>query len=208
VSPTTAALPLPFPLRDLIRARGVRLPTWGHSDDANPTTPETAVVGLAREGDAGAFRSLYEAHVGRVYGLCVRLTGNEGEAEELTQDVFVRAWERLSTFRGDSAFSTWLYRLAVNQVLMARRGRWRRERRILLSSTAPEAPAPTPQWDNAMDLERAIATLPDRCRVVFVLHDIEGWPHADIAVEMGTAVGTCKAHLFRARRLLRKVLAP
>ena len=160
-------------------------------------------VARARAGDAGAFRGLYEAHVGRVYALCLRMTGDRWDAEELTQDVFVRAWEGLGSFRGESRFSTWLYRLAVNTVLMARRTTRRRERRIVLADrTAPVEG----QHEERLDLERAIAGLPEGCRTVFVLHDVEGWLHEEIATFAGIAIGTSKAHLFRARRLLRKAL--
>jgi RNA polymerase sigma-70 factor (ECF subfamily) len=168
--------------------------------------PPPDVIRRAQAGDAGAFRALYEAHVGRVHALCLRLSGDRREAEELTQDVFVRVWERLETFRGDSAFSTWLHRLAVNAVLTARRSAARRHRRVRTDATAPDAPGASRDVGTIMDLERAIAGLPEGCRSVFVLYDVEGWRHDEIAAELRIAVGTCKAHLFRARRLLREAL--
>jgi RNA polymerase sigma-70 factor (ECF subfamily) len=161
----------------------------------------------AQQGDATAFRVLYESHVGRVHALCLRLAGDRQEAAEHTQDVFVRAWERLSTFRGESAFSTWLHRLAVNEVLQARRSAGRRSFRVMLGSeaevmghAAQRSDPPTP------DLEQAIAGLPEGARMVFVLHDVEGYQHEEIARISGIAEGTSKAQLHRARRLLREAL--
>jgi RNA polymerase sigma-70 factor (ECF subfamily) len=146
--------------------------------------------------------------VGRVYALCLRLTGSRGDAEERTQDVFIHAWRKLSTFRGESAFSTWLHRLAVNVALSERRGRWRRERRVLPVEDpgALERPGKQEFAGLAVDLERAIAALPKGAREVFVLHDIEGYTHDEIAGQCGIAEGTSKAQLFRARRLLRGML--
>ncbi len=161
----------------------------------------------AQQGDPDAFHLLYREHVGRVYALCLRMAGNVAEAEEFTQDVFVRAWGQLATFRGDSAFSTWLHRLAVNEVLQARRSRTRREARVQPTDTegmarhaGPVPPEPTPE------LERAIAGLPDGAREVFVLYEIEGYQHLEIAAMTGIAEGTSKAQLHRARRLLRERL--
>ena len=145
----------------------------------------------------------------------LRLTGNRREAEERTQDVFVQAWRRLSTFRGDSALSTWLHRLTVNLVLTERRGTRRREQRVVEveSLEAVEKPgvgSPKGQvgesFASGVDLERAIAKLPEGAREVFVLHDIEGYTHDEIASACGIAEGTSKAQLFRARRLLREML--
>ena len=161
----------------------------------------------AQAGDATAFRALYDTHVGRVYALCLRLAGDRQQAEEHVQDVFVRAWERLGSFRGESAFSTWLHRLAVNEVLQARRAAGRRSARVELaddggaSREAGQRPAPP-----ASDLGQAIARLPEGARTVFVLHDVEGYQHDEIAQMTGIAVGTSKAQLFRARRLLREAL--
>jgi len=159
----------------------------------------------AQQGDTDAFRLLYDEHVARVYALCLRMAGNIVEAEEFTQDVFVRAWERLGTFRGESAFSTWLHRLAVNEVLQSRRSRIRREARVMPTDTetmaqhaAPAAVAPMPE------LEQAIQNLPDGAREVFVLYEIEGYQHQEIAAMTGIAEGTSKAQLHRARRLLRE----
>ncbi|HEU4827724.1 MAG TPA: RNA polymerase sigma factor [Gemmatimonadales bacterium] len=164
-------------------------------------------VRRAQQGDAAAFGELYQAHAGRIFALCLRLEGDRARAEELTQDVFVRAWERLATFRGDSAFGTWLHRLAVNVVLAERRSLWRRGRKILFTDdpAAFERPGETAAG-SAGDLEGAIAGLPPGARTVFVLHDVEGYTHGEIARLSGIAEGTSKAQLFRARRLLREAL--
>lgn len=171
-----------------------------------PDDPEVDLVRRAVSGEAGTYEQLYRAHVGRVHALCLRMARDREHAEELTQDVFVRAWEKLHLFRGESAFSTWLHRLAVNVVV----GAMRKRSRELFSSSAdpaalPEAPAIAARTRD-LDLERAIARLPERARLVFVLHDVEGYKHAEIASLMGSAVGTSKAHLHRARRLLREGL--
>jgi len=177
------------------------------------------LVARAQAGDQTAFRELYRQHAGRVYALCLRLTGDSRDAEERTQDVFVRLWDKLRSFRGESAFSSWLHRLAVNVVLNERRTTGRRERRIMPA----EDPAAlerhhrggggggggggdNPTEGLSIDLERAIAELPDGAREVFVLYDIEGYPHVEIAQLVGIAEGTSKAQLFRARRLLREKL--
>ena len=166
------------------------------------------LISAAQLGDDRAFRSLYEVSVDRVYALCLRLAADPGLAEELTQDVFVRAWEKLKTFKGESAFSTWLHRLAVNVVLSEKRARGRREKRVFTSGELEdlERPGMNPTPAARMDLEQAIASLPPGARAVFVLHDIEGYQHEEIAEMSGMASGTSKAQLFRARRLLREML--
>ena len=161
--------------------------------------------------DPDAFEAVYREHVGRVHALCLRMAGDARLAEELTQDVFVRAWEKLPGFRGESALGTWLHRLAVNVVLEAARGTQRRERRVEptsdLAALAPAAgPAPDERLHLNMDLERAIAALPPGVRTVFVLHDIEGYRHDEIARLTGGAVGTMRSQLHRARRLLMEAL--
>jgi RNA polymerase sigma-70 factor (ECF subfamily) len=170
----------------------------------------TDLVRQAQQGDQVAFQALYREHVGRVYALCLRLTADAREAEEFTQDAFVRAWERLASFRGESAFSSWLYRLTVNVVFLSRRATRRRALRVVsaadpaaLETRGLEA---TPPAGLGIDLERAVAALPPGAREVFVLHDVEGYRHAEIAELTGIAVGTSKAQLFRARRLLREML--
>ena len=166
------------------------------------------LVRRAQAGDQTAFRDLYHQLAGRVYALCLRLTGDAGAAEERTQDVFVRAWDNLRSFRGESAFSSWLHRLAVNVVMTERRTTFRREQRVtpvavpeLLERGKGEGTAGL-----NIDLERAIAALPEGAREVFVLYDMEGYSHAEIADITGIAEGTSKAQLFRARHLLREKL--
>jgi RNA polymerase sigma-70 factor (ECF subfamily) len=164
-------------------------------------------VRRAQQGDQAAFRVLYDAHVGRVYAICLRMARNRTEAEEHTQDVFVRAWERLASFRSESAFSTWLHRLAVNEVLQSRRAAGRRSARVtLVEDPAALDGAARSALLSSPDLERAIAGLPDGARAVFVLHDVEGYQHDEIARMSGIAEGTSKAQLHRARRLLREAL--
>ena len=165
------------------------------------------LVRRAQAGDRTAFQRLYEDHVGRVYALCLRLTGDPEEAMERTQDAFVRAWGNLRSFRGEAAFSTWLHRLAVNVVLTDRRSAGRRERRA--DGAAAEGPRaqPAPRVGLGVDLERAIARLPPGARAVFVLYDVEGYRHEEIAEMTGIATGTSKAQLHRARKLLREALS-
>jgi len=143
-----------------------------------------------------------------VYALCLRLTGDAGAAEERTQDVFVRAWDKLRSFRGESLFSSWLHRLAVNVVMNERRTTIRREQRVtpVAAPEVLERGHGEPTIGLGIDLERAIAALPEGAREVFVLYDIEGYSHAEIGEMTGIAEGTSKAQLFRARHLLREKL--
>lgn len=162
----------------------------------------------AAGGDVAAFETLYREHVGRVHALCLRMTRNGPEAEELVQDVFVRVWERLGSFRGDSAFGTWVHRVAVNVVIESFRAkkRWR-ERTESASDAADIADASWARLAGVdLDLERAVGVLPPQARLVFLLHDVEGHKHREVAALTGLAVGTCKAHLHRARQLLRATL--
>ena len=173
-----------------------------------PKAKESTTVDRAREGDARAFEELYRENAGRVYAICLRMTGNASEAEDLAQEAFVRAWQKLGSFRGESSFSTWLHRLTVNLVLSDRRSRSRRAKYLTvtgdLSRFEKKTPGPGPHV--SLDLEQAIATLPEGARKVFVLHDVEGYRHTEIAEMMGIATGTTKAQLHRARKLLREVL--
>ncbi|MFQ5679031.1 MAG: RNA polymerase sigma factor [Gemmatimonadota bacterium] len=161
----------------------------------------------AQRGDEAAFDALYREHVGRVYATCLRLSADRRRAEELTQDVFVRCWEKLSTFRGESRFSTWLYRLAANLALDERRARGREGR--LAQAAAEErlsARSQEPPYGERLDLERAVAALPRGARIVVVLHDIEGYRYEEIAEMTGVALGTVKSQIHRGRRLLREML--
>ncbi len=169
--------------------------------------PVHETVLRAQQGDREAFRALYQGHVGRVHALCLRMTGNVQEAEERVQDVFVRVWQQLQSFRGDSAFSTWLHRLAVNEVLQSRRADGRRHARVRLAGDDEELEAVAGRdHPPSLDLAQALSRLPEGARTVFVLHDVEGYQHDEIAGLLGIAEGTSKAQLFRARRLLREAL--
>ena len=165
------------------------------------------VVRRAQRGDVTAFETLYRAHAPAIYALCRRMVGDEREARDLVQDIFVRAWERLTTFRGQSALATWLHRLGANVVLERIRSTKRDALRLIdsddatLSMFAREA-----QMDDRIDLDAALVHLPGGARTVFVLHDIEGYSHDEIAQMTGIAPGTARAQLFRARRALMKLL--
>ena len=178
-------------------------PTLTLEHTALSQTLATSDVGLAVRGDAQAFRRLYEDNVGRVNALAHRMVGHE-HARELTQDVFVRAWQKLHTFRGDARFSTWLHRLAVNLIL-SRRASFTTERaRFLADDSVLERIESRPGGrEHALDFEGAIGRLPQGARMIFVLHDIEGYRHEEIAGMLGVTTGTTKAQLHRARMLLR-----
>lgn len=173
------------------------------------TMSERELVARAQGGDVAAFETLYRTHNARIYALCLRMVANPTRAEDLTQEAFVRAWKKLGTFRGKSAFSTWLHRLAVNLVLGEIRARSRRQDEGVATDELWVVPDPRParQLETGIDLERSIALLPTQARMVFVLHDVEGFRHAEISERMGIAVGTSKAHLHRARQILREALA-
>lgn len=170
----------------------------------------SGLVARAARGDVAAFERLYARSGGRVYALCLRMSGNRERARELTHDAFVRAWERLSTFRGEAAFDTWMHRLAVNVVLTALRGDRRREARVASLPDGDDqlerAPAPPMDVDSRLDLEQAIASLPKRAREVFVLHDVEGYRHDEIAERLDLQPGSVRAQLHRARQLMMRML--
>ena len=178
------------------------------------TTQETIAdeqlwVSEAKAGSQVAFEKLYRNHSQRIYSLCWRLSGGQSAlAEELTQEAFIRAWSKLESFRGDSRFGTWLHRVAANVALS--------DRRIRLRKVNIEHPIADGLLEVSADVERdrglikdlelGISRLPERARAVLVLHDVEGYRHRDIADELGMAVGTSKAQLHRARRILREYL--
>lgn len=165
-------------------------------------------VALAAGGDVRAFERLYRAHLPRVHALVRRMTAGR-DADELTQDVFVRLWQKLSGFRGESAFGTWLHRLAVNVVIERFRSDTVRRRRHHdgdeIFDTLPALPR---SGDLAMDLDLALARLPDGAREIFVLHDVHGYKHREVAALLEISAGTSKAQLHRARMMLRKHLRP
>ena len=162
---------------------------------------------LAARGDRRAFERLYREHVARIHSLVRRMMGPE-HAQEVTQDVFVRAWEKLGSFRGESAFGTWLYRLAINLTL-SRRAQLatRRGRETTDDGVLDMVPARVTSSDLGLDFETAIERLPDGARQVFVLHDVEGFRHEEIAGMLGVTAGTSKAQLHRARMILRRALS-
>ena len=187
-----------------------RRPMTAHREEGKVGNPaaEGALIARARAGDMSAFENLYRRHVGRVYALCVRLTRDPFLAEDVTQEVFVQAWRKLPEYREESALSSWLHRIAVNAVLGAQRARRRWEFRLAAFRWL-RAAGRTPTAGNPglrVDLDTAIASLPDSARNVFVLHDVEGYRHEEIAAMLGIAPGTCKAQLHHARRRLRKEL--
>jgi RNA polymerase sigma-70 factor (ECF subfamily) len=166
-------------------------------------------VRRAQTGDVNAFELLYREHSPRIYALCLRLeSGDKSDASELLQDVFIKAWRRLDTFRGDCAFVSWLHRLAVNTMLENARSDQRRTARVLpMEDTSRLAGAARSSGvESKMDMESAIASLPKGARLAFVLHDVEGYQHQEIAEQLSVTVGTVKAQLHRARRLLRERL--
>ena len=163
----------------------------------------------AQAGDVDAFELLYREHSPRIYALCLRLkAGDKSDATELLQDVFIKAWRRLDTFRGDSAFVSWLHRLAVNTMLENARSDQRRTARVLPMEDTSRltGAARSSGIESRMDMESAIASLPKGARIAFVLHDVEGYQHQEIAEQLSVTIGTVKAQLHRARRLLRERL--
>lgn len=169
---------------------------------------EADLVRRAQRGDVAAFEALFRQFQGRIYALCLRMLADPSRAEDMTQESFVRAWQKIGSFKGRSAFGTWLHRLSVNVVLGDLRSSKRWESRTSALETTEAVIAAKPRRDPlaAVDLEQAISGLPPQARTVFVLHDVEGYKHREIAAMIGLAEGTCKAHLHRARKLLRKAL--
>lgn len=177
-----------------------------------PSPSVDGVIERARRGEMAAFEELYQQTSGRVFAICLRMTGDRERARELLQDVYVRVWERLDSYRGDAAFTSWLHRLTVNAVLAHLRAARRRGDRLEELPDDPEDAVTGDDGDEAMamadrlDLESAIRALPPAARRVFVLHDIEGYRHDEIATLTGNATGTIRAHLHRARKLLMEAL--
>lgn len=169
---------------------------------------EAALVRRAQDGDTVAFEELYKDNVRRVYAVCYRMSRTADKAEELTQDVFVRAWNKIGSFRGDSAFFSWLYPLAVNLVFSERRTAGRYDSHFTAAEDMEgfEPVAPARHTDLGMDLDAVIQGLPKGAREIFVLHDVEGFKHEEISAMTGLAVGTSKAQLHRARKMLQEAL--
>jgi RNA polymerase sigma-70 factor (ECF subfamily) len=170
---------------------------------------ERNLIERVRAGDARAERELYDSHVERVYRLAYRLAGDDDLARDLTQETFIRAFERLDRFRGEAALSTWLYTIATSVVLNGLRKvkRFRRRETDLDEARAVPGQRRLAEPDLKVKLARAIDALPERSRMVFVMHDVEGYTHEEIGVALGMETGTSKAQLFRARARLRESLA-
>jgi RNA polymerase sigma-70 factor (ECF subfamily) len=167
---------------------------------------EALWIRRAQKSDSRAFEQLYRMHIDKVYGLCLRMTGNVAEAEDCAQEAFIQAWNKLSKFRGDSAFSTWLHRIAVNSVLGRMRKSKRELERIQIAAEIAPGPAAIGDGGNLNDLSDAVNRLPKGARHVFVLSGIYGYSHEEASNMLGIAVGTSKAQLHRARRLLSQQL--
>src|SRR5437763_3476039 len=190
------------------RASGKRASASGFS--------EAEAIEQAKGGDAYAFEQLYGLHKRRVYSLCLRMTGNTAEAEDLTQEAFLQLYRKIATFRGESAFSTWLHRLSVNVVLMHLRKKGLPE--VSLEETLEPQQEDGPKKDigardvvlagsiDRVNLARAIESLPPGYRIIFVLHDVEGYEHNEIAEMMGCSIGNSKSQLHKARMKLRDLL--
>jgi len=173
---------------------------------AIPMRDEAALIVRAQGGDTRAFEALYREHVDRVYGLCLRMTGNVSEAEDCAQEAFIQAWKKLERFRGDSAFGTWMHRIAVNAVLGRIRKSKREQDRIQVVAERATSPASIGDSGELRDLSDAIDRLPEGARHVFVLNAVYGYSHQESSDMLGVAVGTTKAQLHRARRLLAQQL--
>jgi RNA polymerase sigma-70 factor, ECF subfamily len=172
--------------------------------------PEEELVFQAKAGSHAAFEALYRMHLGHVYGICMRILSDRSRAEEVTQKIFIQTWMKLQSFRGESRFSSWLYRISVNMILDQLKlvgGKndvdVRNKETILI-----DPPSFKPAHNLRLDLNNAIDSLPRQARIIFVMHDIAGYTHDEIAESMKLAPGTCKAQLSRARRILREVLKP
>ena len=167
---------------------------------------EAMWIARARRADATAFESLYRLHVDRVYGLCLRMTGSVAEAEDCAQEAFIQAWKKLDRFRGDSAFGTWLHRIAVNAVLGRMRKSKREHDRIQVVADTVKPAVSEADTGELRDLAEAIDRLPEGARHVFVLYAVYGYSHEEAGNMLGIAPGTSKAQLHRARRLLAQQL--
>ncbi|MCH7820991.1 MAG: sigma-70 family RNA polymerase sigma factor [Proteobacteria bacterium] len=169
-------------------------------------TDEADWIARAQRSDAKAFEALYRLHVDKVYGLCLHMTGNVSEAEDCTQEAFIQAWKKLDLFRGDSAFSTWLHRIAVNSVLGRMRKFKREQDRIQVVSEMAISRVSEADTGELQDLADAVNRLPQGARHVFVLHAVYGYSHEETGKMLDIAAGTSKAQLHRARRLLTQQL--
>jgi len=163
-------------------------------------------IARAQQADTRAFERLYRMHIDKIYGLCLRMTGNVSEAEDCAQEAFIQAWNKLDRFRGESAFATWLHRIAVNAVLGRMRKSKREQDRIKLAMETTSSPASIADDGEMRDLSDAVDRLPEGARHVFVLYAVYGYSHDETSGMLGIAPGTSKAQLHRARRLLAQQL--
>jgi RNA polymerase sigma-70 factor (ECF subfamily) len=196
-----------LPLAALLTARFSDYSPQMVSLERPALTDEADWIAKAQRSDARAFERLYRMHVDRVYGLCLRMTGNVSEAEDSTQEAFIQAWNKLDLFRGDSAFSTWLHRIAVNAVLGRIRKSKREQDRIQVAFEQSSAPLTAADTGDMRDLSEAVDRLPEGARHVFVLHAVYGYSHEETGEMLDIAAGTSKAQLHRARRLLAQQLS-
>jgi len=191
--------------REVMGAAAAHRSTTAHADVAGEIQ---ALVTRAQAGDQRAFEALYRRTVDRIYALCLRMCADADEAAELVQDAYVRAWQGLGSFRGDSLFTTWLHRLTVNLVLQDRRSKGRRRSRETLEGDLERygRAACSAMPGTRVDLERAIAGLPEKAREVLVLRDVQGYKYDEIAQMTGVSLGTVKAQIHRARGLVKEAL--
>ena len=196
---------------DLYSVPGAVVPA-GKPEGCGPESSDFGLACKAADGDTSALGELYRRHHRRVYGLCLRMAANTAEAEDLTQEVFIKLFYEIGTFRGESAFTTWLHRLTVNAVLMYFRRHKRRFERPTADAEVPDRAVPGTERPGSMpvldrvELDRALAGLPPGYRVVFVLFDVEGYTHDEIALILGCSAGTSKSQLHKARMKLRSLL--
>jgi RNA polymerase sigma-70 factor, ECF subfamily len=186
-------------------------PAQRQGNDSN----EAELIERAKQGDAQAFQALYDKHRRRVYSLCLRMTANTAEAEDLTQEAFLQLYRKIGTFRGESAFSTWLHRLSVNVVLMQLR---KKSLPVVSLEETTQGEDDTPKKDfgaedlalagsiDRLQLQKAVDDLPPGYRTIFVLHDVEGYEHNEIATIVGCSIGNSKSQLHKARMKLRDLL--
>lgn len=167
---------------------------------------EEFLISQSKSGDSKAFKRLYELYCGKVFALCLRMSGNTNKANDLTQDVFVRVWKNINSFRGESMFSTWIYRIAVNVVLIDKRTENNFTKRFLSIHSSIINKLSSIQNNNKIDLENAISKLPKKAKLIFIMHDIEGYKHEEIGEILKISEGTSKAQLHRARKILREEL--
>src|ERR1700734_3384067 len=212
-------VPMSIPSKDLATTPGPTTPAKGpnhHLRRNPPIEGEAEAIQKAQSGDPASFETLYALHKRRVYSLCLRMVGNVAEAEDLTQEAFLQLYRKIATFRGESAFSTWLHRLAVNVVLMHLRKKGLPEVSLEESMEPQQEDGPKKDVgtrDNVLagsidrvNLERAVESLPPGYRIIFLLHDVEGYEHNEIAEMMGCSIGNSKSQLHKARMKLRDLL--